>query len=385
MGQRGVRLDTLEGSFRFAQYVSKSGFAPNWLKPPEQVLVAVQTGAEAGLTPLQSLRSIYMVGSTPSWLGDAARGLIVASGKCAEGGDPEVWTEGEGEKMVAFCRSERRTWKEPRTSEYSVSKAKQAGLWGKTGPWKSYPERMLGYRALGFHSRDYYSDVLMGLAIAEEVQDYERPAAPTGPAALINITPAAVEPITEPDALLEGAGTVGDIDLAASHPDPSPSVAGVEPKSGEDAVPLPSENSDAPGWEYGEPVPDEPEPKAKAKATKPKPEAKVARHELNGPLVSEGDRSKLWKAAVTRANHFAKSEMLDNDQVRDCALSLLDIVLKDKGYEPVDGVPTQISAADFKSLQGKLYNAKIPVAYIQSPPAIDPGPEDLEDLGDEPF
>ena len=50
-------------------------------------------------------------------------------------------------------------------------KRSQAGLWGKQGPWKQYPKRMLQMRARGFAIRDAFPDALRGMYMAEEVQD----------------------------------------------------------------------------------------------------------------------------------------------------------------------------------------------------------------------
>ncbi|HHH2239758.1 TPA: hypothetical protein ACPZUV_004394, partial [Yersinia enterocolitica] len=59
------------------------------------------------------------------------------------------------------------------TGSFSVVDAQTAGLWNKTGPWKSYPKRMQQWRALGFSARDAYADRLKGIQLAEEVRDYE--------------------------------------------------------------------------------------------------------------------------------------------------------------------------------------------------------------------
>ena len=53
-----------------------------------------------------------------------------------------------------------------------------AGLWGKPGPWKQYPDRMLQMRARGLAARDGAADVLSGIYLAEEMQDVEQPSSP---------------------------------------------------------------------------------------------------------------------------------------------------------------------------------------------------------------
>ena len=77
---------------------------------------------------------------------------------------------GEGDSRMAVCAVTRPdgTVCERR---FSVADAKNAGLWGKQGPWKQYPDRMLAMRARGFAARDGAADVLGGLYLSEELQD----------------------------------------------------------------------------------------------------------------------------------------------------------------------------------------------------------------------
>ena len=54
---------------------------------------------------------------------------------------------------------------------FSIADAKQAGLWGKPGPWQSSPKRMLQMRARSFALRDQFPDVLKGINSREESED----------------------------------------------------------------------------------------------------------------------------------------------------------------------------------------------------------------------
>ena len=56
-GAQGVKLSSLEDAFRFANAIVASGFAPRGMEKPEAVLVAIQLGAELGLTPMAAMRS----------------------------------------------------------------------------------------------------------------------------------------------------------------------------------------------------------------------------------------------------------------------------------------------------------------------------------------
>lgn len=194
-GSNGVELRSLDEAFRMARAIASSGLVPKSMDTAEKVLVAMQLGAEAGLGPMAAVRSVAVINGTPSWKGDTALALVRRSGllvSFARG------YEGEGATLTAWVRVHRKGDAEPVTGRFSVRDATKAGLWGKQGPWTQYPDRMLYYRALGFILRDVFPDVLGGLAIAEEVQDYpvERPAGERpAPAPVAELPAPAVDPL----------------------------------------------------------------------------------------------------------------------------------------------------------------------------------------------
>jgi hypothetical protein len=53
-----------------------------------------------------------------------------------------------------------------------LAMAERAGLTRIEGPWQSYPERMLRMRARSWTMRDGFADVLRGVQLREEVEDY---------------------------------------------------------------------------------------------------------------------------------------------------------------------------------------------------------------------
>ena len=74
------------------------------------------------------------------------------------------------ETNTAYCLVKRKGESEYKVS-FSEVDARKAGLWGKSGPWTTYPKRMLQMRARGFALRDKFADVLGGLITAEEARD----------------------------------------------------------------------------------------------------------------------------------------------------------------------------------------------------------------------
>jgi hypothetical protein len=158
---------TFEGVFRMAQVIAASGMAPKGMDTPEACTVAIMNGLEIGLTPMQAVQSIAIVNGRPTVWGDAAKALCLGSPMCE---DIVETITGTGDNMVARCEAKRKG-KSPSVGEFSVAKAKKANLWGKSGPWQQYPERMLQLRARAFALRDAFPDVLRGVAIREEMED----------------------------------------------------------------------------------------------------------------------------------------------------------------------------------------------------------------------
>ena len=167
---RGLSLHTFDDMLRFANVVAKTDFAPKDFRgKPESCFLAIQHGAEIGLTPMQSLQNIACINGRPAIWGDAALALVLGSSACEY---VRERVEGEGDNSVAICEAKRRSQAVPVTARFSVADAKRAGLWGKSGPWTQYPARMLQLRARGFALRDGFPDVLKGLVTTEEAMDY---------------------------------------------------------------------------------------------------------------------------------------------------------------------------------------------------------------------
>lgn len=141
----------------------------------DKILIALQYGAEVGLSPMQSIQSVAVINGRPTMWGDAVLAVVLASSVC------EYVTEsfvGEGDKLTAVCVAKRKGECEPLERRFSVDDAKTAKLWGKRGkegqdtPWVTYPKRMLQMRARAFCLRDAFADVLRGMQVREELEDY---------------------------------------------------------------------------------------------------------------------------------------------------------------------------------------------------------------------
>jgi hypothetical protein len=208
VGPNGLQLATLDDAYRLSKYISQSGWAPKGMDTPESILVAIQFGMEVGLSPMSALQSLAVINGRPSIYGDAALGLVRASGLLES---YSQLVDGAGDARQATVTVKRRN-EEPLTSVFGVADAKRANLWGKAGPWTQYPDRMLVFRARGFALRDAFGDVLKGLVTREEALDYppERNVTPitlpsagdAAEATVAGLTPEAKKPETTDDAEL---------------------------------------------------------------------------------------------------------------------------------------------------------------------------------------
>jgi hypothetical protein len=175
IGKRGIEINNFGDLVQYCEAYFKSGMAPKGVPNAQALVVMVNTGLEIGLSLNQSIQGLYPINNKIGIYAETALGVIRANPQCEY---IRSFVEGVGDFMKGVCVSKRRGHNEERT-EFSVADAKQAGLWNKRGkensvtPWVTYPKRMIVARAIGFHGKDFWSDVLKGIPIVEENMDIE--------------------------------------------------------------------------------------------------------------------------------------------------------------------------------------------------------------------
>lgn len=162
---------SFDEAMKIARVIALSGMAPRSYNNDEaKVLVGMMTGAEVGLTPMQSLRGVAVIGNQPSLWGDVALGLVLSTGLVddmveTQDGDFDNLNSGDG---IAVCTIKRKGRPSPVTRRFGMIDARRSGLLNKAGPWKDgYRPRMCQMRARGYALRDLFADVLAGLGVAE--------------------------------------------------------------------------------------------------------------------------------------------------------------------------------------------------------------------------
>lgn len=159
----------LDNAMTLSVALCKSGFAPRDLNTPDKCAIAMMHGAELGLKPMQAIQSVCVINGRPNVWGDAALAICIQH---PDFQDISERIEQDGDDIVAICTVTRKGW-EVRERRFSLAMAKKAGLWGKAGPWVTYPQRMLQMRARAWALRDTFADALKGFGVAEEAIDIQ--------------------------------------------------------------------------------------------------------------------------------------------------------------------------------------------------------------------
>lgn len=229
----GIAPTSLDEGWRLAQLMAQSELVPkNFRGNPADVLVAIELGMEIGLPPMQALQSIAVINGKPGIYGDGFLAVIMSSPAYQDhdeyyevGGqrcDGLVADDLKLDNTTAVCAFWRKGKALPVTRRFTIAQAKKADLLGKTGPWQTYPDRMLLMRARGFAGRDAFPDILRGIKTTEELMD--TPDEPTRPEAIVPLRASEARAFIPP----------------ALMPAPPPPVAAV-PEPSTPAAPLPGE------------------------------------------------------------------------------------------------------------------------------------------------
>jgi hypothetical protein len=154
----------MESALRFAQAVIASGLAPN-VRTVEKAFVILATGAELGLTAMQSLRSIHIIDGKPSLSADLIVGLVKRSPVC------EWFQMVESTNTRAVYETKRSGEPAPARYEFATEDAHNAGLLSKAN-WRKFPAAMLRARCSSALARAVYPDIVAGLYDPDEAGEF---------------------------------------------------------------------------------------------------------------------------------------------------------------------------------------------------------------------
>lgn len=186
----------------FADMAAGSDLVPKEYKgKPGNCFIAIQFGAELGIPPLQSLQNIAVINGHPGVYGDIGKALLLSNGFGIEERDvKDIEIKGEAWCKITRPKHLNPTNQPPTERTFSKANAQTAGIWG-VNVHKTYPYRMLAWRAFWWAARDGAADVLKGLQGIEELLDYKTDAVDTTTVNAPKEVAAATEPTAGPSVM----------------------------------------------------------------------------------------------------------------------------------------------------------------------------------------
>ncbi|HEY8662470.1 MAG TPA: hypothetical protein VIL68_02530 [Propionibacteriaceae bacterium] len=133
---------------------------------PGDATAAILMGDELGLSPIASLRSIYVVHGTPAMY---TRTMVALT----QGHGHEVWTEETSPGKVTVC-AKRRGGEHVERATWTIARAQKAG-YTSNSKYQSNPEEMLYAKAAAEVCRKVAADVMAGVPYSVEDLELEQP------------------------------------------------------------------------------------------------------------------------------------------------------------------------------------------------------------------
>lgn len=157
---------TTEAALQICSQLVPTGLLPKHVRTPQAALLQLILGREHGLTMMQSLMHMHVVGNVPAMSVELLVAKIRKSGVC------EKFEVKEFSNTKVTVYSKRKDTGEEMSSTWTIEDAKVAGLAHKDN-WKHYPRRMLYARAAGDVAKTLYQDVVLGMVTREEQIDID--------------------------------------------------------------------------------------------------------------------------------------------------------------------------------------------------------------------
>lgn len=143
-----------------------SGMFPT-IKSGAQAVVKILAGRELGFSPIYSMMHVHMIeagGRTNIYVSTEAYGA-----RMTKAGINYTIMEQDDRHCVIYFERGTRTY----TSEYTIERAKKAGLIKAGGAWEKHPENMLYWRALRNGARVIAPDIMAAMEVLDEATEAE--------------------------------------------------------------------------------------------------------------------------------------------------------------------------------------------------------------------
>ena len=183
MGETDITIfEELRAPMAVGEVFAKSGMFPD-VKSQAQAVVKILAGKELGLSPFESMASVYVVNGRLALTAKAMAGLIKRSKKY----DYVIKKLDDTECAIDIMASGELVG----STAFTFKDAAKAALVNKDN-WKNYPRNMLFARAISNACRFYCPEVISGYYTTEELEDIGDVVVPIKTEVKINVTDAEV-------------------------------------------------------------------------------------------------------------------------------------------------------------------------------------------------
>lgn len=165
-----------------ASKLVQSKALPSSIQNGAQLTMVLLAGYEAGMTPMQSINSYYIVNGKVTIWGSAVLVQLNQAGWEVE------WLASDEKIATVKISKGRRS----HTESFTIEEATAAGLTGKD-TWKKYARNMLRWKALGNGVRFFCPEVLQGYYLKEEIDDVEARTVDVEPTTNVTVEPPPVQ------------------------------------------------------------------------------------------------------------------------------------------------------------------------------------------------
>lgn len=176
--QQGLAFSDHTQLVSFIKQMIHAKALPKHLTTVQEVISAWNYAAQLKLPPQPSLRNIAVIQGSPSLFGDLPLALVQRHSDFVY---YEEFTIDKDYKKICFENKnlnseifggvvllQRKGMDKPHSFSFTMQDAQRAGLLGRSGPWKTYPQVMITRRARIIAIRALFADALSGASIAED-------------------------------------------------------------------------------------------------------------------------------------------------------------------------------------------------------------------------
>lgn len=150
-----------------AETFMQAGALPASIKNAQQLLMMLQAGYEAGLQPLEAIKSFYFVNGNLALYGEMAITMVIRAGHKIEWG-----TCNDKTATVTITRKDTgQTMTNTLTMQQAIERRLDMGREGRKDPWVKHPENMLKFKVFHMTAKFVCPDAFHGVNEIGELED----------------------------------------------------------------------------------------------------------------------------------------------------------------------------------------------------------------------